>query len=201
MGISDIRYLLASLDIKPPSYKVMQAKINSTSELITELNKDAMQNNQKLVAEVQTLRGEDNKVAAEFDCSYNNRPQAGFEAGTQAFFIMVEQNSTKKLPIDCGTVNKLCCKGSGCDHTTCSKNYGDDESIASVESKLAKTSIQDLNSKEIVQISALPTDACNQIEHVLRTTTTPIRHYKCIIHRMRSIQKNIKNQTKQTSMY
>jgi hypothetical protein len=82
MGISDIRYLLASLDIKPPSYTVLQEKINSTDELITELNKEAMQNNKKLVAEVQTLRGEDTAAACESHCSYNNRPQAWFEAGT-----------------------------------------------------------------------------------------------------------------------
>jgi hypothetical protein len=93
MGISDIRYLLASLNIQPPSYRVLQEKMNNTSILITEMNKQSMEANQRLVSAAQESKGKDNSIECEFDCSYNNRPQLGHEAGTQAFFVMIENSS------------------------------------------------------------------------------------------------------------
>ena len=72
---------------------------------------------------VMEMAGRTAAVNVETDLSFNNRPQAGYEAGTQSFCPMVEQDTSKKLVLSMATANKLCSKKS-CDHKNkCSKNF------------------------------------------------------------------------------
>ena len=56
------------------------------------------------------MAGDEPHVNVETDTSYNNRPQAGFEAGTQSFCPVISQDTRKKLVVSMETANKLCTK-------------------------------------------------------------------------------------------
>ena len=196
VGASDLSFILSCLNVKPPSITYMKKEINKLSVSITKLNKSSMINNQKLVTEVNHLRKKDNSVSVETDTSYNNRPQAGFEAGTQAFCPLIENETSKKLIINIETANKLCLKRS-CNHSNCYKTYKTEESIASSESHLAKRNFDSINSKNILSIGSVICDASSQLtktihEHSTATGKT-INHYNCVIHHLRNFQKHMKN--------
>lgn len=77
----------------------------------------------------------------ETDTSYNNRPQAGFEAATQSFSPMVEASTPRKLVVSLQTANKLCCKRKCENHNNCKNNYYTEDSISSSEAKLLRKNL------------------------------------------------------------
>jgi hypothetical protein len=69
-----------------------------------------MIDNQRYIRRVNQLLSQGDEVDVETDTSYNNRPQAGFEAATQSFCPVVENNTSRKLVLALQMANKLCCK-------------------------------------------------------------------------------------------
>ena len=51
---------------------------------IVGLNLESMQDNQRYVRRLKEMVGDEPQVNVETDSSYNNRPQAGYEAATQS---------------------------------------------------------------------------------------------------------------------
>ena len=87
-GPSDINFLLASMDIKPPSITTVYKKFDMTANQIRVLNEDSMKANQLLAKELRPGEG----VDVEVDTAYNNRPRQGYEAATQAFSPIIDTN-------------------------------------------------------------------------------------------------------------
>lgn len=198
MGASDVQLALSCLDIQVPCLTTIKKKINKHSDKMVELNNDAMVKNQEFAGKVSEIIGEGKSIHVETDTCYNNRNQAGFEAGTQSFSAVIEKVTGKNLPIVMSTANKLCSKGNGCDHSgSCSKTYGTDESISSSESKLATKNFNKIKQQDIVNIKSVTSDASAQLGKVIKqfgqTFGNPIQYYQCFIHRLRTLQKNIKS--------
>jgi hypothetical protein len=76
---------------------------------------------------VNQLLGRGDEVDVERDTSYNNRLQAGFEAATQSFCPVVENNTSRKLVLALQTANKLCCKRNCQYHENCNKNFNEED--------------------------------------------------------------------------
>lgn len=108
VGVSDTSFILSCLNVKAPDTRGMQRKLNSLCDRVEEINTESMQDNQRYVRRVNRLAGrKETEVDLETDTSYNNRPQAGFEAGTQSFSPLVENNTPRKLVLVLQTANKL----------------------------------------------------------------------------------------------
>jgi len=105
VGISDVVQVLSCLNIKPPDRRGLQRRLNRLSDMMVDVNKQQMIDNQTYVKHSLQLAGEENVVDVETDSSYNNRPQPGCEAATQTFCPLVEHCTTKKLTINIETAN------------------------------------------------------------------------------------------------
>lgn len=121
MGVADARLMMSCLNINPPDSRGLQRKLNQMCDRVEAINEASMVENQQYVRRVNTLRGEGDAVDLETDTSYNNRPQAGFEAATQSFSPMVESSTPRKLVVSLQTANKLCCKRKCENHINCKK--------------------------------------------------------------------------------
>lgn len=197
VGVSDTSFILSCLNVKAPDTRGMQRKLNSLCDRVEEINSESMRENQRYVRRVNRLAGrEETEVDLETDTSYNNRPQAGFEAGTQSFSPLVENNTPRKLVLVLQTANKLCSKRS-CDHRNCKKNYESDETIASSEATLVRRNLDSLREENILNVRSVTSDSSAQLDKTLRdysaATGTKIIQYKCFIHKLRNLQKNIRS--------
>ena len=206
VGISDIVTIMSCLNIQCLSRTVMQRKVNKMSDLMVDMNKKTMIENQEYVKKVLELAGQDNSFDAEVDSSFNNRPQAGFEAASQTFCPFIEQNTSRKLPVNMIAANTLCPK-LNCNHNNdkCKKNYSTDESMASTEGKFVKQHLTEINSKKILKVRSVTSDASAQIAKSVndysRANNIPIRHYKCLVHKLRTLQKHLRNIKLTSSMH
>ena len=196
-GAADISFFLASLNIKQPSISGIYRNINKLCDQVEIINKESLLQNQNFVRQVNEVRGEDNCIYAESDTSYNNRPQTGFEAGTQSFTPLIEQQTNKKLVIAMDVINKLCPRRN-CQHNTdeCKQNYKMEDSISSSESHSTEKNLKAIANSNILKVSSLTCDGSNQIPGVLdklsKELNYKIRQYTCAIHYLRTFQKNIK---------
>lgn len=197
MGISDVRYLLSCINVQPPAPSGLHKKLCDTADKMVQLNTKSMADNQMYVRRVMQMAGKRPEVNVETDLSFNNRPQSGYEAATQSFCPMVEQDTNKKLVLSMATANKLCFK-KACDHnnSNCRKNYGIAESISSSESKLVRENLERIKNSGMLKVKSVTSDASTQIDKSLRNyardTNQNIKHYKCFVHKLRIVQKHIR---------
>jgi hypothetical protein len=196
MGPTDIALLLACLNIKPPARSGMYKKFNSAADKIVTVNEKSMVQNQQFVSEVNALSNRERTVDVQSDTCFNNRPRAGMEAGTQSFSPLIEQNTQKKLVIALCSSNKLC-RIKNCEHSACKQNCHATETIASSEAKHLVTNLSKVNGGGHIEVTAITTDASAQIAKTIRDfqarNNCTITHYHCLVHKMRTIQKHIKN--------
>ena len=197
-GANDLTFFLASLNIKAPRLSGMYRNINNVCDKIVDINRKSLIENQTFVAKVNQLRGESNCISAEQDSSFNNRIAAGYEAGTQSFTPLVEQQTNRKLVVEMSTANKLCLKRN-CKHDTvdCKKNYKTEDSISSTETKSGIINLQSLHSGKILKVSNLTCDAGTQVPGMIKKAAKilrqHIRQFTCFIHHIRTFTKHIKN--------
>ena len=197
VGINDLDLVPSCLNIKAPSIRVLQRKLNKLTDKIEELNKKQMLENQLYVKRIQSFAGLLHQSDIEYDVSYSSRPAQGCECATQSFAPLIEQTTTKHLPISVETSNKLCTKPN-CEHNSnsCKKNYNPQESIQSCESKLLKKNLDAVHGQNILKVRSVTSDANTQIAKALREYNVSgnysVKHYKCFIHRMRSLHSKIK---------
>lgn len=200
IGINDLNLVLSCLNIRAPDKRGLQRKLNNLSDRVENMNKQQMVANQQYVKKIQTLAGVPvpNESDIEFDVSFSSRPQQGCESATQSFAPILEQTTTRHLPISIQTASKLCTRQT-CTHNNekCKRNYNITESIQSTEPKLLKKNLDNIQQQSILKIRSVTTDASAQIAKAIRDYNTAgnftIRHYKCFIHRMRSLHKQLKN--------
>lgn len=192
LGPSDALFLLATLNITPPNDSVIYRKLNRTGEVIIEATEKVMLANQELIHFDTTHNRLTPEVTVEADGAYNNRLQSGFEAGTQSFSALIDND--RGLVLSCGTANKLCLKRH-CTHENCAKNFDTYQSIASSEVKLIQENLTKVAEAKKINVNAITTDASAQVEKMLRETKNPqnLKHYLCIVHRMRSFNKALKS--------
>ena len=143
VGISDVVQVLSCLNIKSPDRRGLRRRFNRLSDMMLDVGKQRMIDNQTFVKHILQLAGEENLVDVETDSSYNNRHQPGCEAATQIFCPLVEQCTTKKFTINIETAN-INCPLKNCEHQadTCKRNHNIYESMASTESKFVKKTPQ-----------------------------------------------------------
>ena len=198
VGLNDLNMMLSCLNIKSPDKRGLQRKLNKLTDKAEELNKQQMVENQQYVKRIQTFAGVSNQSDVEFDVSYSSRPQQGCERATQSFAPVIEQMTTRHLPISLETASKLCTK-QNCEHATdmCKRNYNPNESIQSSESKLLKKNLESVHKQNIIKVRSVTTDASTQIAKALREYNTmgnlSIQHFKCFIHRMRTLYGQLKS--------
>lgn len=198
MGISDVRCLLSCMNVQPPAVSGLHKKLCDMSDKMIELNTCSMTENQQYVKKVMQMAGKEAEVNVETDLAFNNRPQSGYESATQSFCPMIEQDTHKKLVLSMATANKLCIKKS-CDHKNinCQKNFGTAESISSSESKLVHQNLECIDNKGILKVKSVTSDASAQIEKTIRNYACEkkrkIQQYKCFVHKLRTVQKHIRN--------
>lgn len=198
VGLSDIMFILSCMNIRPPCRSGLQRKLNRLADRVIDLGQQTMVDNMHYVKKVLDLAGQENYVDTEVDSSYNNRPQAGYEAATQSFSPLIEQVTNSKLPISVETANTLCSKVKSCEHNTnnCKKNFSNHESISSSETKHVLNHMEKVNSMGIIKVRSVTSDACAQTEKSLREysqkNNVSIRHFKCFIHKLRTFQKHIR---------
>lgn len=196
VGPSDVQFMLGCLNIRVPSMTNIYRTVNRQCDQMTVINQISMVENQEFVKEVTHITGGD--VEVETDTSYNNRQHAGWEAATAAFSPIIEKTTGKNLILELATANKLCMKKQ-CDHQNenCKKTYGTDESISSSEGKLLRKNILKIAETKVLNVDSITSDACAQVEKVTRELSAssfkPIRYYQCFIHRLRTLQKHLKN--------
>ena len=165
VGLNDLHLFLSCVNIRAPDLRRLQRKLNQLTDKIENLNKKQMLLNQQYVKRIQTFAGLSNESDMEFDVSYNSRPQQGCGRATQSFAPLIEQTTTRHLPIAIETANKLCTKQK-CQHYTnsCKRNYNPHDSIQSTEPKLLKSN---LNSVHQQNIKLSNTNQCESIHSQL----------------------------------
>ncbi|KAK3089042.1 hypothetical protein FSP39_000354 [Pinctada imbricata] len=133
-------------------------------------------------------------VAVETETSYNSRIQAGYEAGTASFTPMIEQTTSFCLPIAGTVFNKICKNPSYChDGPMFRRNYPVEETIASSERKAILRNLESVADGNRIGIGSVTTDASAQVEKVISDySRSRIKHNFCFVHRMRTLQKNLK---------
>ncbi|MES9880370.1 MAG: hypothetical protein ABW185_05750 [Sedimenticola sp.] len=195
MGLDDVLLVMSCLNVKTPNERSLRRKINKTMDAAEEINKEQMLANQQYVAHINTIMGRDNTVDVQYDTSFASRPQAGCEASEQSFAPLIEHTTSKKLVLSIATANKLCNRRN-CDHRSCGKNFRADASIASSERKLLHDNLLEIKRRGKLKVRSVTSDASSQIAKALRDYNSDhnqaIKHYKCFIHRLRSLQKKIK---------
>ena len=148
-----------------------------------------MAENQQYVRRVKVMDGDEAKVNVETDAAYNNRPQSGFEAATQSFCPMIEQNTSKKK--FCQWQQPINCLKRKCNHrnNNCKQNFSTAETISSSESKMVQSNLENITEQGIVKIHSVTSDASAQIEKSIRDYATNkklrILHYKCFVYKLR----------------
>ena len=198
MGVKDVQYIMTCLNVQPPSRPCLRKKINRAADKIVGLNLESMQDNQHYVRRLKEMVGEEPQVNVETDSSYNNRPQAGYEAATQSFCPMLEQDTNRKLVLSMETANKLCVKRN-CKHNDnkCKQNFSSAKTISSSEAQLTRKKLENISNEGIVKIKSVTSDASPQIEKCIKDYATEknlrIHHYKCLVHKLRTLQKHVKN--------
>ena len=112
------------------------------------------------------------------DTTYNNRPQAEFEAGTKAFAPLIETNTG--MVVSMTTANKLCRKNSR-NHEACMKTQNTEQSIASSERILANRNLEELKEGNIVTVTSVTSDASAQLDKTVKDFSTrnkqDVTHY------------------------
>lgn len=193
MGPSDALFFLATLNITPPHDSVVYKKLNRMGDVIINVTEEVMHQNQQLIRSEQIQNGEKPEVIVEADGAYNNKLHAGFEAGTQCFSALMDND--RGLVLSCSIANKLC-QRKQCTHNNCRKNYATEESISSAESKLIEKNLDKINQDNILEVSGITTDASAATEKLVRErnveTAKPLKHYLCVVHRMRCFQKGMR---------
>lgn len=198
VGINDLQLVLSCINVRTPDKRGLQRKLNTVTDKAEEINKEQMVQNQLYVKRIQSFAGLPNQSDVEFDVSYSSRPQQGCERATQSFAPVIEQTTARHLPISIETANKLCTK-QNCEHNTntCKRNYNPNESIQSTEPKLLKRNLDAVDQRNVLKVRSVTTDASAQIAKAIREYNTSgnhsIRHYKCFIHRMRTLYKQVRN--------
>ena len=196
VGPTDLSVILGCMNVKPLSNSLMYEKMNRICDTMKSMNEEALVQNQKFVANFCEASG--NSVSVEIDSSFNNRIQAGYEAGTMSFSPMIEQSTGLHLPISATIFNKLCSKSEKCQHhdDECNKNYAHEESMSSSEKKALVQNLENVNSNGIISVSSVTTDASAQVEKVIAdynaTHSSKVGHQLCFVHRMRTLQKHVK---------
>jgi len=71
VGISDVVQVLSCLNIKSPDRRGLQRRLNRLSDMMVDVNKQQMIDNQTYVKHSLQLAGEENLVDVETDSSYN----------------------------------------------------------------------------------------------------------------------------------
>ena len=193
IGPSDIQFLLACLNVKPPSLKTLNQVLSDASDIATEENKKSMVENQEYVHQVQELKGQGNQVDIQLDTSYNNRMQSGMEAGTMSISPAVECCTSRKLVVALNICNKACTRRGKCDHQNCSKNYPTDKSIASSEAYSTQKNLKAIKNQNILSTRSVTSDQSGQVQKVVREFSPSISHYHCLVHKLRNLQKKIQN--------
>ena len=155
MGVKDVQYIMTCLNVQPPSRPCLRKKINRAADKIVGLNLESMQDNQHYVRRLKEMVGEEPQVNVETDSSYNNRPQAGYEAATQSFCPMLEQDTNRKLVLSMETANKLCVKRN-CKHNDnkCKQNFSSAKTISSSEAQLTRKKLENISNEGIVKIKS-----------------------------------------------
>ena len=95
------------------------------------------------------------------------------------------------------TANKLCTKRN-CNHKNdlCKQNFCTADSISSSESKLLRKTFEAIESKGIIKVKSVTSDASAQVEKCVSDFATEkgvkIEHYRCFVHKLRLLQKHLK---------
>ena len=100
VGISDVVQVLSCLTIKSPDRRQLHTTFIRLSDMMVDVKKQRMIDNQTYVKNTLQLVEEENPVDVETDSSYNNRPQPGCEAATHTCCPLVVQCTTNKLTIN-----------------------------------------------------------------------------------------------------
>jgi hypothetical protein len=197
MGIADVQLVLACLNIQAPDKRGMQRKLNIMSDQVEDICQDQMLKNQEYVKTITHLSGASAETDVEFDASYTSRPQANNITATQVFAPVIEKSTLKHLPIDINVGNKLCMRKE-CDHNNkhCKKNYSDHTSINQAESAFLKKSLEKIKKQNIIKVRSVTTDASLSLAKAIREhnvkTSTKVQHYKCFVHAMRNMHKQLR---------
>ena len=85
--------------MKVASIRVLQRKLNKLTDKIEELNKKQMTENQQCVKKIQCFACLPSTSDIKYDMSYSNQPAQACERATQSFAPLIEQTTTKHLPI------------------------------------------------------------------------------------------------------
>ena len=160
VGLNDLNLVLSCLNIKAPSTRILQRKLNKLTDKIEELNKKQMLENQLYVKRIQSFASLSNLNDIEYDVSYRSRPAQGCERATQIFAPLIEQTMTKHLSISVETANKLCTKPN-CQHNTNSCPYNH-------MSKLLKKNLDAVHGQNILKVRSVTSYASSQIAKALR---------------------------------
>ena len=79
----------------------------------------------------------------------------------------------------------------------CKQNFCTADSISSSESKLLRKNLEAIESKGIIKVKSVTSDASAQVEKCVRDFATEkgvqIEHYRCFVHKLRLLQKHLKN--------
>ena len=196
IGIEDASNLLTCLNVRTPCKTTLQRKLNRMAENAVHVNEKQMVENQKYVARVMSLAGENQSADFQFDVAYTCRPQGGCEKAAQSFGALIEHTTTRKLPVAIATANKHCRK-KGCKHLDCAKNFPSDASIASSERVLLHQSLDTVERVGQLKIGSITTDAGTQSSKAIRdyysdrSSPAPL-HYKCLVHKLRALIKHLR---------
>ena len=183
-GPNDLAFILAALDIRPPSKETLRRHFDKVSDLIQDANQRSMEESQRL------LREQTQNVDVETGI---NRPQRGMEAGTQSFAPIIDINTGVILNIE--TANKLC-PIPNCSHEDgCKRSIRADVTISSTERSMALEILRSIERNNHLNVISVTSDASAQLMNTVRdhsrAVSRPITQYTCLIHKMRNLQKDM----------
>ncbi|XP_064624464.1 uncharacterized protein LOC135485962 [Lineus longissimus] len=204
-GIQDLRLAVSALNVTPPSPSTLYRKLNKNLEKVIKINEESMKENQRLCRQDALDLGQLPVVEGQTDAAFNNRCQSGYEAATQSFCGLIEEKHGLVLAVS--TANKLC-RRQNCKHDDCCKTYDSSKTISSSERSLAEENLKKVTDNGVVLLSSLTSDASSQLEKLVKDVNDSqnnphaprLKHFYCLVHRMRTFQKASKAQLKLKSL-
>jgi len=198
VGIEDTANMLSCLNIRCPSKRLLQNKLNTISTLAIRLNEQQMRENQEYSKTVHLLAGVEAATDVQIDCAYASRLKGDCDGGTQSVATLIDHSISQPLPLAIATANKNC-RIPGCSHNIarCTKNYQSGRTMASCERTLLQDTLQQIDDANILALKSITTDDSSQEAKAIRDyyndkDRTVVLHYLCFIHRLRTLRKHIK---------
>ncbi len=200
MGTSNIREIIAAVDVPPPSVSGLQKTLNHVCDDWIILDDEHCQETRTKINEIMKLRGQEGGIIAETDSCYNNpiKGRSFQQPGTQSFAAMLcEEPGLEGVCISMATCSKLCSCANDMHGPNCQRNFSLTEPMGNSEVKLAELNAKKILTNVQTPIRTLVTDndsrVSAKVQSIMDSAGFSCDSQGCAWHITNSVKRGITN--------